>query len=331
MGGIKSAPEAGGPGFLFWASMNDDSKRPRPPLSVVIPARDGVPEARPVLDVLVPLAEASGTEVLVVGGPEPEAPVPSAAVRTIPMDTDDIFVLRHRAIAESRGEIVAIGEDHAVPRPDWCEAVIRAHAEHPDALAVAGCLVNATVSNVAARANFLAFAAEWEPPMPTMPALRPPPSSTVTFKRAAIEGIGSRPPGWFEAELLPALFAEGAMVADERIVVDHYQDHGALWSVVNSFHSSRAAYGYLRADLDRAGRRRVARWTLDGILRRVRHQARAAAGAEGMGKRESALVTAIGVANGLGGTVGTMVGPGLVGRPGGLTRHSAAYDPGHSG
>ena len=288
--------------------MNDEAKSARPPLSVVIPAREGLEEVAAVLDVLVPLAEASGTEVLVVGGP-PAPPVPSAAVRAIPMPVDDILVLRHRAIAEASGDIVAIGEDHAVPRPDWCEAVIRAHAENP-APAIVGCLVNATVSNVAARANFLAFAAEWQPPMPSLPELRPPPASTLSLKRSALEGIGSRPSGWFEAQLLPALFAEGGMVADDRIVVDHYQDHSALWSIRNAFHGSRAAYGYLRGELDPGARRRTARWALDGIPRRVRRQAGAVTAPEGMGTLESALVTTIGVANGLGGTVGALFGPG---------------------
>jgi hypothetical protein len=290
--------------------MSHEAESARPPLSVVIPAREGLDEVAPVLETLVPLAEASATEIVVVGGPEPAPEVPSEAVRAIPLPVDDILVLRHRAIAEARGAIVAIGEDHAVPRPDWCEAVIRAHAENPEAPAIVGCLVNATVATVAARANFLAFAAEWQPPLPATPDLRPPPASALSVKRAALEGIGAQPPGWFEAELLPALFAEGGMVTDDRVIVDHYQDHSAFWAVRNSFDGSRAAYGYLRGVLDGGERRRVARWTLDGIPRRVRRQARAATAPEGMGALESALVTTIGVANGLGGTVGALFGPG---------------------
>jgi hypothetical protein len=290
--------------------MNDEAERERPPLSVVIPAREGLEEVAPVLDVLVPLAEETRTEVIVIGGPPPVRPVSSEAVRAIPMAVDDILVLRQLGIAESTGEVVAIGEDHAIPRPDWCEAVVRAHAEHPEAAAVVGCLVNATVANVSARANFLAFAAEWQPPMPSVPRLRPPPSSTLSLKRTVLDAVASRPLGWFDAELLPALFAEGRMVADDRIVVDHYQDHGALWSIRNAFHGSRAAYGHLRGELDSAGRRGVARWTVEGVPRRVRRQARAATGPKGMGRLESALVTTIGVASGLGATVGTLLGPG---------------------
>ncbi len=290
--------------------MTVEAENARPPLSVVIPAREGLEEAAPARAALAPLAEAAGAEVLVVGGPAPALPAPSPAVRVIPLPDDDILVLRHKALQEASGEVIAIGEDHAVPRPDWCEAVLRAHAENPAAPAVVGCLVNATVSNVAARANFLAFAAEWQPPMPSLPDLRPPPASALSIKRAALEGIESRSPGWFEAELLPALFAEGGMVADDRIVVDHHQDHSALWSIRNAFDGSRAAYGYLRGELDPGARRRTARWALDGIPRRVRRQASAVTAPDGMGRLESALVTTIGVANGLGGTVGALFGPG---------------------
>ena len=137
--------------------------------------------------------------------------------------------------------------------------MIRAHAEHPEAAAVAGCLVNATDATVVGRANFLAFAAAWQPPMPTLPGGRPPPASALSFKRDALEGIGSHEPGWLEGELIPSLFEEGLMAADDRIVVDHHQDHGGLWSLVNGFHSARCSYGRHRDGLTPAARRRLAR------------------------------------------------------------------------
>ena len=100
-----------------------------PPLSVIIPVRDGPAEAEAALEALVPQAESLGAEVVVVGGAQ--APAPSPNVRVIAEDDRDLLRLRLRAIRESRGEIVAIGEDHAVPRPDWCEAILRAHRDTP--------------------------------------------------------------------------------------------------------------------------------------------------------------------------------------------------------
>jgi hypothetical protein len=283
---------------------------PRPPLSVVIPVREGLAEIAPVLAALLPAAEALGVEVLVIGELEADAAPPSALVRLIPMPVADMLVLRRRALAEAEGEVVAVGEDHAVPRADWCEAVIRAHAEHPAALAVVGCLVNATDSTLAGRANFRAFASPWQPPMPELPGDRPPPSSTLSFKRAALAGIESRVPGWFEADLIPSLFGEGKMVADGRIAVDHFQDHGSLWSIRNAYDSARSSYGYEHAQRGPADRRSLARWTITGIPRGLRAEAHRALNGTRMPLPEAALISLIAIAAGVGGTAGTLFGPG---------------------
>jgi hypothetical protein len=283
---------------------------PRPPLSVVIPVREGLAEIAPVLEALLPAAEALAVEVLVVGELEAGAAPPSAVVRLIPMPVADMLVLRRRALAEAEGEVVAVGEDHAVPRPDWCEAVIRAHAENPAALAVVGCLVNATDATLAGRANFRAFASPWQPPMPTLPSRRPPPSSTLSIKRVALEGVESRVPGWFEADLIPSLFREGEMVADDRIAVDHFQDHGSFWSILNSYDSARSSYGYEHARLDPADRRDLARWAIAGIPRGLRAEVREAMNDTRMPAGEAALISLIAIAAGLGGTLGTLRGPG---------------------
>jgi hypothetical protein len=280
-----------------------------PPLSVVIAVREGLAEITAVLGALVPPAEATGTEVVIVGDLRGEQP-PAGPVRLIDLPTEDIYALRRRGVEESRGEVVAIGEDHAVPRPDWCSAVIRAHAEHPEAAAIAGCLVNATDATLAGRANFLAFAASWQPPMPVLPGDRPPPSSALSFKRSALAEIGSRPTGWFEASLIPALFEAGKMAADERIVVDHFQDHGSLWAVRNAYDSARASYGYERPRLSSAERRKVARWSIANVPGRLRREARDAARGAPVPAPERALISLIAAGAGLGATLGTIFGPG---------------------
>jgi hypothetical protein len=291
-------------------SMSAPTEIPRPPLSVVIPTRDGLAELDPVLDALLPAAETSGAEVLVVGDVGTAQPLSEGPLRLIPMPEPDILVLRRQALAEARGEIIAIGEDHAVPRPEWCDAVIRAHTERPDADAVVGCLVNGTDKTLVGRANFLAFASPWQPPMATLPSGRPPPASALSLKRGVLRGIAREAPGFFEAGLLPALFEEGRMVADDRIVVDHFQDHGSLWSIRNSFHSTRSSYGYERSKLNTASRRALARWAVAEIPRHRRSEAREALNGSPMRGAESALFSVISVAAGLGAAAGLMIGPG---------------------
>ncbi len=288
--------------------MPDPSPSRRPPLSVVVPVREGLAEITAVLEALLPAAEAIGAEVVVVGDLVGEES-PHDCVRLIELPSEDMLELRRRGIEAARGEIVAIGEDHAVPRPDWCESVTRAHAEHPEP-AVVGCLVNATDATLAGRANFLAFASPWQPPMPTLPGQRPPPSSTLSIKRAALAEIASRPPGWFEADLIPSLFAAGCMVADERVVVDHHQDHGGLWSIVNAYDSARASYGYERSNLTPERRRELARWAIANIPWGLRAETRAGANGAKMSVPESLLVSLIAIAAGLGGALGTLRGPG---------------------
>jgi hypothetical protein len=285
---------------------------PRPPLSVVFPAREGYDEVAEAVDVVLPLAERVDAELVVVGDLAGTAP-PDERVRFVHLPSADILALRRRGVEAARGEVVAIGEDHAIPRPDWCEAVIRAHAEHPEAGVVVGCLVNATDATLAGRANFLAFAAPWQPPMPSLPPGRPPPSSALSFKRRVLEPIGSKATGWLEAGLIPSLFERGEMVADERIVVDHHQDHGSLWSIRNAYDSARASYGYERGNLSPERRREVARWALSNIPGQLRREARDGLRGERMPVPERLVVGLIGLGAGLGGAAGVLLGPGVSG------------------
>lgn len=261
-----------------------------------------------MLEALLPEAEACGAEILVVGGIESEERAPSECVRLVPASSAGMGELHRRGIEAAEGEVVAIGEDHAMPRAGWCEAVLRAHADS-DAAAVVGCLVNATDATLAGRANFLAFAAAWQPPMPELPAGRPPPASTLSFKREALKPAASQPAGWLEADLIPTLFADGSMVADDRIVVDHHQDHGSLWSIRNAFHSARSSYGFARPS--RARRRgELAIWVIANVPGRLRAEALDSAGGEKAGRLEWALIWLISTAAGLGAAAGILAGPG---------------------
>lgn len=272
---------------------------------MIIAARDGVAEIGPVLDALMLQARVTDAEVLVV------APGPSAAgrgFRHVPCEGGNLFALRMVGLREARGEIVALGEDHAVPRADWCESVLRAHAEHPEAPAIVGCLANGSDRTLSGRVNFLAFAAPFQPPMATLPG-RPPPLSTLSLKRAALADVDGQL-GHFEAVIVPRLFDEEGMVADDRIVVDHYQDHGIGWAITNAFDGARSAYGYLRTWFDWPGRLRQARWGIANWPGRLLREARDSAPEGSSQGVELAIVALVGTAVGLGCAVGSLAGPG---------------------
>ena len=279
----------------------------RPALSVVIPARQG----RSVLEGLRPLAEqveAVGGEIVVVDGSGERVPVTSP-VRWIAMSDTNLLRLRSVAVRAARGAVVAVGEDHAVPRPGWCEAILRAHSEHPNAAAVAGCLVNATDRTVAGRANFVGFAAQYSPPMPSLPRQQPPPASTLSFKREALDELGDST-GRLESDLIPRLFREGRIAADDRIIVEHHQDKGILWSAQNAFASARAGYGYERLRREPAHRWDIVRWVLTRMPGVLWRDARDGCEKTRYQRRDLPAVAVIQAGAIAGATLGTLIGPG---------------------
>lgn len=259
-----------------------------------------VARARGLLD---ELARVDG-ELLVVSPLEGPARPPDR-LRWIRLPTANLLELRLHAIGAARGAVIACGEDHARPSPGWCSSVLRAHAEHPDAAAVAGCLRNATDTTLWGRANFLAFAAPFRAPMPELH--RPPPVSAISFKASALDEMPLEGhPGVFESVLLPAWFAAGRIVADDRILVDHFQDHGMSWSLRNAFANTRTNYGYAAGGTGWRRRREVSRW----VLRRLASRQWVEASASGLSTPERAAVALLVAATVAGALAGVLLGPG---------------------
>jgi hypothetical protein len=281
------------------------------PLTVVLATREGAGPLEPVLAALTPQLRATGADAVVVCGSSEAAPAGlDGAVTWIATQGRNLLQLRQIAVEHARGAVIAFGEDHAVPDPGWVDAILRAHREHPDAAMVVGCLVNATDATVAGRANFLAFAAPFTPPMKTLPE-RPPPFSAVSIKQRELEFPFANP-GDIESELLPKLIQEGRAACDDRIVVHHYQDHGVRWSVDNAYCNARANYGYAHEGVSRARRNEVLRWICSRLLTRQIGEVWA-----GRSMMRSPLDFLLGVilsaVTTLGAVVGTLNGPGGAG------------------
>ena len=279
----------------------------RPSLSVVFPVRKG----RSLLEVLRPVVdqvESVGGEIVVVDGSGEQVRT-TFPVRWIAVCDTNLLRLRSIAVRAARGAVVAIGEDHAVPRPGWCEAILRAHSEHPSAAAVAGCLVNATDRTVAGRANFIGFAAQYSPPMPSLPRQQPPPASTLSFKREVLDELGDST-GRLESDLIPLLFREGRIAADDRVLVEHHQDKGILWSAQNAFASARAGYGYGRSRREPGRRRDIVRWVLTRMPRVLWHDARDGRAKTRYRRRDLPAIALIQTSAVAGATLGTLGGPG---------------------
>jgi hypothetical protein len=287
---------------------DDPSRAERPSLSLVIPTRHPWSSVAPLVAAILPELRAAQGELVIVGFDGASLPVPPSGVRTIPVHDADMFRLRRRAVGEARGSIVAIGEDHSVPAPGWSGAVLRAHAEHPDVPAIVGCLVNGATASASARANFLAFAGPYVPPMPVVPEWRPPPLSTLSMKRDVLEALDERP-GSLDG-LVNRLFERGRMTADDRIVIRHDQDLGVAGSIRNAFAVNRAAYGYATDRREPGRRYEVCRWVITHLPPMIWRTARASQAPTRSRRAELAMVAAIAGANTAGAVVGAFAGSG---------------------
>ncbi len=274
----------------------------------MLPTRHPWAQVAPVVEACLPELQSVGGELVVVGLAGPAPPTTPAGVRTVPVHDRDLLRLRLRAVREARGDIVAVGEDHSWPEPGWGRAVLRAHAEHPSTPAIVGCLVNGATQSVSGRASFKAFAAPYVPPMPTVPDWRPPPLSTVSLKRSVVEQVDDRP-GSLDG-LVNRLFADGRMVADDRVVLRHDQDLGIAASIRNGYAVTRSAYGYALDRCEPGRRLEAVRWAVSHLPAMVWRAVRDSQGGPRLGYAERAVVAAIAGANTAGAVLGSLAGSG---------------------
>ncbi len=121
----------------------------RPPLTIVIGTGEGWPYNRDppgsIRSVPKPPVPRS---LLLMAVRRPSRCATRSAGRPLDQDGRAIGLLAlARALREARGEVVALTEDHAIPRPGWVPAIIRAHADHPEAAAIGGAIENGSTES----------------------------------------------------------------------------------------------------------------------------------------------------------------------------------------
>lgn len=245
--------------------------RDRPPLTIVVATTHRSSSlARCVAALRGELVQAGGELVLADGSRDGSAVTPqlAAGAHVVRMPGADVFRLRAAAARVARGRIVGFTEDHCVPEPGWCAAIIAAHEAHPEAAAVAGATSNGSDDRLVDRANFLVTFAPMLPPLPPRHGRVPPPNN-ISIKAEVLEAHDLQP-GFVELELMPHLLRVDRLVLDDRVRVSHVQSHGRRGSVIVHFHNGRCATGLPRRRLPVAQRvRRIA----DSVLLAPRHLA----------------------------------------------------------
>lgn len=131
--------------------------------------------------------------------------------------------LRARGLAAARGEIVALIEDHARPREDWCASIVRAHER--DAAGVGGAIENGLDSPLSWAVYFSDFAA-YQNPVPDGETWMISDANS-SYKRAALEETREI---WQEAfnqvAVNQALLARGRKLAISSDIVVYQQRAG---------------------------------------------------------------------------------------------------------
>jgi hypothetical protein len=226
--------------------------RDRVPISVVIGTGEGWPYVLELVDALSPDVEAVRGEIVVADG-SPNAP-PSRdelgeRVRWIKASGRSVFELYSVALRAATGDVVALTEDHAMPRLGWVPAILRAHAEHPEAAAIGGAIENGSTRRLVEWASYFTTQGPHMAPLGDREVAMTTNEADVSYKRWALERHEPSTDLGFMAILFNRLLAESGEVlrVDDRIVVDHFETTGLRWTTSIHFHNGRTIAGFRRA------------------------------------------------------------------------------------
>lgn len=236
--------------------MTDFAKRP--PLSIVVATTKPWPEIEGCLDSLLKQAKAIGAEILVADGNGRGLPdLGSGSYEGVIWLKElgaSVFGLRKLAMCQARGEIIAITEDHCRVAPNWCEQIIQAHKDYPDAAAIGGTVDNRATTSLIDWANFFLVFAPFVSPIKNGPCERICLQANISYKRRVVSRIASQL-GVMEMLFTRQLGNEGeVLMADDRLVVSHVQSHG-FWDTFGAhFHNGRSIAGFRLEPLGNLGR-----------------------------------------------------------------------------
>jgi hypothetical protein len=245
------------------------------PLSVVVATIRGWPAAEAVVQSLRDQVGTVGGEIVIVDGsgkPAPSASDTGKFVRWISMPGSSVFQLREAGYRQTRGDIVAVTEDHCRATAGWVDAILRAHAEHPQAIAVGGAVENGTKDHAIDWAAFIVVQAPFVAPLVNGAADRIAGAPTVSYKRHALSRMRSHGSlGVIELFDTASIRREGeTLVNDDRIRVVHHQSMGFWGTSAAEYHNGRTVAGFRRGSFARSDLLRVAAFPILPLYRSLR-------------------------------------------------------------
>jgi hypothetical protein len=224
----------------------------RPALTVVVGTREGWRYVQNLVERLTDDATGLDVEIILVDGSGREAPRPpdiDARVRWLVADDGSVFRLFARGLREARGEVIATTEDHALPWPGWCSAILRAHVEHPEAAAIGGTIENGSTDRLLDWASYFITQGPHMGPLGNRVVAVTTNEADLSFKRRAIEDFDDNAGMGFMAILHTKRLAQSGEVlrVDDRMKVDHFQSIGLRETSAIHFHNGRSISGFRRS------------------------------------------------------------------------------------
>lgn len=221
-------------------------------LSVVIATTKSWPEVRRCLDSLHTQACAA-TEIIIADGDGHGLPGDVAhlypEVVWVKEEGASVFKLRGVAMAQARGEIVAVTEDHCEVTPHWCERVIESHRKHPDAAAIGGVVENGATTRLIDWANFFLVFGPFTAPIENGEQEKISLQANISYKARVVPRVVP-PLGMMEMLFNRELIARGEkLVADDSLVVRHIQSWGFFGTFAAHFHNGRSIAGFRLRDI----------------------------------------------------------------------------------
>jgi hypothetical protein len=200
------------------------------PLSAVAATTQPWPEVRPLLESLREQIAAVGGEIVLGDGSAEGLPDEVHAryprLRVIHRAGASVFQLRAACVAASAGAIVAITEDHCVAARDWCERILAAHREHPEAAVIGGAVENGATATTIDWASFFLVNGASMPPVRDGARRAIALQANCSYKRSALSKDAAEL-GMMEWLLNEDLHARGAVLrTDGAILVEHVQSLG---------------------------------------------------------------------------------------------------------
>jgi hypothetical protein len=236
----------------------------RPAISVVVVTIGGWDEVKDCLGALLPQVEEQDGELIVGDSTDDVYPIAHPRLRVIVHPGESVFAIRAAVAPEAKGEVVAFTEDHCLAAPDWCDRILAAHRNNPEAALVGGRVENASTRRLVDWADFLMIFAPFI--QPTAPrGRRIPTPANVAYKREYLPRRLAT--GELEISLPERLQAEGRVVMRDDVVITHSHSRGFRTAAARHYDNGRSTAGLALAGAPRRARRRRVRLALTAFPR----------------------------------------------------------------